>query len=107
MVMVIETLKTIKKIVYTGGWRNTMFLDNVDITNVRASVAKREMSNWVKISERIYSTEDESMLLIMLKVELTSRNREYIVSRLYSRFSAVRAKREKEELKAWQESKDI
>jgi len=89
------------KTVYIREWRSTMFLDAIDISDVRAAIARREMSNWVKVAERIYSVEDELMLLTMLKVEVTTKNREYIVSRLYSRFSAIRNKREKRELEEW------
>lgn len=59
------------------------------------------MSNWLKVADKIYTVEDEDQLLVMLKMELTSKRREYIITRLYSRYNALRAKREKKELKEW------
>ena len=79
-----------------------MFLDSVDLTSLRAATIKRDMSNWLKVADKIYAVEDEAQLLIMLKMELTSKRREYIITRLYSRYNALRAKREKKELMEWE-----
>ena len=78
-----------------------MFLDDIDLDGVKAAKIKRSMSNWMKVADIIYEGVTEQDLLIMLKIELTSKGREYVIQRLHSRYNAVRSKREKGELLAW------
>ena len=59
-----------------------------------------QLSNWVKIS-KMYPEWSEEIVLKALKVELDTRNRHDIVSRLRKRFEIVRAKRENEEFQAF------
>lgn len=81
-----------------------MFLDNVSLDGIRTAEVKREMSNWLKIADLIYKTTNEQDLLIMMRLEIDSKNRPYIITRLHSRFNALRLKREKGELKVWRKT---
>ena len=81
-----------------------MILDGISLEGLRVAQVKREMSNWLKIADLIYKTNDEQDLLIMMRLEIDSKNRPYVITRLHSRFNALRLKREKEELKAWRKN---
>ena len=58
------------------------------------------LSNWMKIS-RMYPEWDEATVLKALKVELDTRNRHDIVSRLRKRFEIVRSQRENTEFQSF------
>ena len=84
-----------------------MFLDNIILEDYKPlAPLKRLLSNWVKVADRIYEdgiTEDT--LKVLLKLEMTTKNRPYIVSRLYSRFSKLRSQRERKEIEKWNQKK--
>lgn len=75
-----------------------MILDNVSLENVKISELKRAISNWVKVSDIIYKEVSEEDLLVMMKIEKSGKNRNYILSRLHSRFCRLRMARERKEL---------
>ena len=75
-----------------------MFLDDVSLEGLKANAVARSMSNWMKVADKAYTTATEEELLIMLKIEVSTKRREYIANRIHSRYCALRAKREKEEL---------
>ena len=57
---------------------------------------KRHMSNWIKISDILYSQSiTEDTVLVMLAYELDNGQRPYIIKRLYSRYSSLRLKQER------------
>ena len=59
-----------------------------------------QLSNWVKIS-KLFDIWPEDYVLKALKVELDTRNRHDIVSRLRKRFEIMRAKRENSEFQSF------
>lgn len=76
-----------------------MILDNVSLDDVKVAELRRSISNWVKVSDIIYDKEvTEKDLLVMMKIEKEGRNRNYILSRLHSRFCKMRTTRERLEL---------
>jgi len=81
-----------------------MFLDDVDLQGVKACELRRKMSNWMKVADLIYEGASEDDILTMMKIEAMSKNRDYILSRLHSRFTAMRSKRERKELQEWLEN---
>lgn len=75
-----------------------MILDGISLEGVKISELKRAISNWVKVSDLIYKEVSEEDLLIMMKIEKTGKNRNYILSRLHSRFCRLRMARERKDL---------
>lgn len=55
---------------------------------------QRKYSNWLKVSDTVYSIVDATHLVRMLQLELMGKRRQIILDRVYSRFSALRAQRE-------------
>jgi len=76
-------------------------LSTIKIGKSERPMLERDISNWLKLSEIIYSTLDEHKLLKLLKVELESKNRAYNVKQLYARFCTARAIRERKVLQEW------
>jgi len=69
----------------------TYFLDEIPLFTARQWPEKeRNISNWMKVSKLIYTTEDMDEILRYLQLELLTRRRPMIVNRLYLRFSALR-----------------
>lgn len=54
-----------------------------------------QLSNWLRVAKLIYNTADADLILRLLQIELTGLKREFIIDRLYARFSALRAATEK------------
>jgi hypothetical protein len=75
-----------------------MILDNVSLDDLKIAEFKRSISNWVKVSDMIYGDVTEADLLVMMKIEKCGKNRNYILSRLHSRFCRLRMTRERKEL---------
>jgi hypothetical protein len=75
-----------------------MILDDVSLDDVRVAKLKRAISNWVKVSDIIYKEITEQDLLIMMKIEKAGKNRNYILSRLHSRYCRLRMARERKDL---------
>ena len=75
-----------------------MILDGISLEGIKVSEFKRAISNWVKVSDLIYKDVSEKDLLVMMKIEKTGKNRNYILSRLHSRFCRLRMARERKEL---------
>lgn len=75
-----------------------MILDNISLEGIGIAELKRSISNWVKVSDIIYGNVSEHDLLIMMKIEKSGKNRNYILSRLHSRFCRLRTSRERKEL---------
>lgn len=62
----------------------------------------RHMSNWVKVSDIAYSNVTTTARVFdMLCFELTTRQRPYIIKRLYSRYSNLRMQHELKEIHSW------
>ena len=81
-----------------------MFLDDVILEEYKPlAPLKRLLSNWVKVADHIYEEEciTEGTLLVLLKLEMSSKNRPYMVTRLYSRYSKLRSRRERKEIAQW------
>ena len=63
---------------------------------------RRLMSNWVKVSDILYKKDiTEDTVLAMLSFELENQQRPYVISRIYSRYSTLRLRREQRELGVW------
>ena len=75
-----------------------MILDGISLEGIKVSEFKRAISNWVNVSDLIYKDVSEKDLLVMMKIEKTGKNRNYILSRLHSRFCRLRMARERKEL---------
>lgn len=75
-----------------------MLLDNVSLEGVKVAELKRSISNWMKVSDIIYTNATEEDLLVMMKIEKEGKNRSYIISRLHSRYNKMRVARERKEL---------
>lgn len=75
-----------------------MLLDNVSLEGVKVAELKRSISNWMKVSDIIYTNASEEDLLVMMKIEREGKNRPYIIQRLHSRFNKMRVRRERQEL---------
>jgi hypothetical protein len=75
-----------------------MFLDTVSLEGIKVATVKRDMSNWMKLANAVYTDLTEENLLVMMKLEYESKNREYILTRLHARYNALRMLRERKEL---------
>ena len=75
-----------------------MLLDQVSLEGVKVAELRRSISNWVKVSDIIYADVTEDDLLVMMKIEKEGKNRNYILSRLHSRYCKMRNTRERKEL---------
>lgn len=75
-----------------------MLLDNVSLEGIKVPELRRSLSNWMKVSDAIYADATEEELLIMMKIEKEGKNREYIITRLHSRYNKLRITRERKEL---------
>lgn len=67
----------------------------------------RQMSHWVNVAKELYGSTDETFILRMLRTELETKKRYYIVQRIYAHYNAVRRKRELEEIRAWNRRKPL
>lgn len=72
-----------------------MFLDIEPFPTRERPLREREFSHWGKVANTIYNTTDEELVLRILQLELVSQRRSVIISRAYSRFSRLRADRER------------
>ena len=79
---------------------NITILKGVKVSARDTEELSELLSNWMKISKQ-YPEWDEAMVLKALRVELDTRNRHDIVSRLRKRFEIVRAKRENTEFQSF------
>jgi hypothetical protein len=68
-----------------------MFLDVTPFSEKEFAEYQRKYSNWNKIADTIYKTRQPQLVLQVLQLELMTRNRDYIIKRLYGRFLALRA----------------
>lgn len=60
---------------------------------------KAHLSNWIKVSDIIYSEcTTEYMVLALLGYEIKNRQRPYVITRMHARYSYLRLKREKREV---------
>lgn len=68
---------------------------------------KRAMSNWVTIADFLYYTPGlkPKDIKIMIKHELLTKKRPYVVTRLYSRYMGIVSSTTKEALKTWLRAK--
>ena len=74
------------------------FLDKIEPFTVKQWPEKeRDISHWLKTSKLIYTSDDTDELLKYLQLELMTRRRPMIISRIYSRFSFLRGITEYEE----------
>lgn len=78
-----------------------IILQNIKIDKVSAPRIKRNMSNWLKVADKIYKNISEEEILMMMKFEGEHKNRSYVIERLHSRYNALRVRREKKELSEW------
>ncbi len=62
---------------------------------------KRDISNWDKTAMLIYKTEDQAVLLEILKAEVRHYNRPYNRKRIYQRYSKVRRNSELKDLQVF------
>jgi len=83
-----------------------MFLDVKPFSETERPARERQFSNWSKVAEAIYNTESELFILQILQLELRGMRRRYVIERLYSRFSGLRARKERRELKYFFEDLD-
>lgn len=58
-------------------------------------------SNWVELSDHISEITDERVILKMLRVEIETKKRATILSRLHGKYNRLRKDREMKEI--WQE----
>ena len=75
-----------------------MLLDEVSLDGVEVAGLRRSISNWMKVSDIIYTNATEKDLLVMMKIEKEGKNRDYILTRLHSRYNKMRVARERKEL---------
>lgn len=78
-----------------------MITDRISLAPETKARMARKMSHWVNVAQELYGLIDETRILTMLKVELETKNRYYIVQRIFAHYNAVRRRRELSELKAW------
>jgi len=83
-----------------------MFLDIKPFPEEKLHAKEREYSNWIKVAEAIYGTENLVQVLRILQLELMGMRRQYVIERVYSRFSALRAQDEKKHMREFLEDKD-
>jgi hypothetical protein len=81
-----------------------MILDGVEIDITQKAKIQRDMSNWIKIADKIYKEATENDLLQMMVYEGNHKNRGYVIERLHSRYNALRIRREKKELQEWRQN---
>jgi len=78
-----------------------MITDNVELTQEDINRTSRTMSHWLNVAKMLYDSEDEAFILKLLKVELETRDRYYIVQRIYAHYNSTRRRRELKELQSW------
>lgn len=78
-----------------------MLLDIEPFPARERPLKEREFSHWGKVAKAIYNTTDEESVLRVLQLELMSRKRRMIINRVYSRFSRLRADRERRNVDAF------
>ena len=74
------------------------FLENVTITANDRTKLLPMLSNWMNLFENIFPTNDEEMILKLIKLETMTKGRVQIIYRLKSRFNALRNQREMSEI---------
>ena len=71
------------------------FLDAVEPFAIKEwPAAERACSNWLKVADVIYNTNDIDLLTRILQLELIIERRPLIVERVYARISSLRSKAE-------------
>ena len=78
-----------------------MLIPNLNMHPRDLIILKRERSHWNKVAQVLYEAKTETDVLNMLYVEKHTHNRDYVIRRIYSRYNALRRKRELEELKKY------
>lgn len=73
-------------------------IEKVNLSPEAINRKAREMSHWVQIARDLYDSKDETYVLTMLKVELETQRRMYIVNRIYAHYNALRRRRELDEI---------
>ncbi len=78
-----------------------MITDSIELEREVVARKAREMSHWVKLAKDLYASKDEAYILTMLKVELLTLRRDYVIQRIFAHFTSTRRRREIDEIKAW------
>jgi len=78
-----------------------MIAADVGLTKEQVNRAARNMSHWVNVAKDLYESKNEDHILKLLYIELNTRQRYYIIQRIYAHYNSVRRKRELEEIRAW------
>jgi len=78
-----------------------MIAADVVLTKEQVNRAARNMSHWVNVAKDLYASKNEDYILTLLYTELNTRQRYYIIQRIYAHYNSVRRKRELEEIRAW------
>lgn len=71
------------------------FLNVKPFTKGEKAERERDLGNWMRIAKIIYATKDPELVVRYLQLELSGQPREFIVARLYTRFSALRVAQER------------